>query len=115
MSITKSQSLRQLPTFDAKTLAFGLNQTDHMFSVKSSVKNGWEKPEIIPFAPLPMHPFNSSLHYAVQCFEGMKAYKDQKGKIRLFRPECNVHRLLKSSRRIALPEFDGNELLKCIQ
>lgn len=65
--------------------------------------------------PIPIHPFNSTLHYGVQCFEGMKAYKDDNGKIRLFRPECNMLRLKRSSKRIALPDFDGNDLLKCIE
>ena len=27
------------------------------------------------------------LHYALECFEGMKAYKDTEGRVRLFRPE----------------------------
>jgi branched-chain amino acid aminotransferase len=54
-----------------------------------------------------MHPFVSSLHYAVQCYEGMKAYKDQNGKIRLFRPECNMYRFKVSSKSLCLPDFDG--------
>jgi branched-chain amino acid aminotransferase len=45
----------------------------------------------------------------------MKAYKDSEGKIRLFRPECNAQRFKKSSERIALPDFDGNEMIKCIE
>jgi branched-chain amino acid aminotransferase len=49
-----------------------------MLSIKS--KDGvWMKPEIIPFQNLQLHPFNSTLHYAVQCYEGLKAYKNQKG------------------------------------
>lgn len=113
--MTKAKTLKPLPAFDPKTLGFGLNDTDHMLVVQSNLKTGWGKPEIKPLAPLPIHPFNSTLHYAVQCFEGMKAYKDEKGKIRMFRPECNMQRLLNSSRRISLPDFDGNELLKCIE
>ncbi|RUP44440.1 aminotransferase [Jimgerdemannia flammicorona] len=50
-----------------------------------------------------------------QCFEGMKAYKDKNGKIRLFRPEMNMARFNNSADRIALPQFDGNELLKLIK
>ena len=83
--IKKSSHLKPLPSFDAQTLGFGLNDTDHLFSVRSN-KGVWSNPEIKPLEPIPIHPFNSSLHYAVQCFEGMKAYKDRSGKIRLFRP-----------------------------
>ena len=44
------------------------------------------------------------LHYAVECFEGMKAYKDAQGRIRLFRPDCNMQRLNKSMERLYLPQ-----------
>ena len=74
--MTKTNILKPLPPYDANTLGFGLNDTDHILTVLWDAKKGWGKPEIKPFAPLQIHPFNSSLHYAVQCFEGMKAYKD---------------------------------------
>jgi branched-subunit amino acid aminotransferase/4-amino-4-deoxychorismate lyase len=34
---------------------------------------------------------------------GMKAYKDKKGRIRLFRPDMNMNRLLRSAKRFCLP------------
>ncbi len=45
----------------------------------------------------------------------MKAFKDAKGQIRLFRPDMNLNRFLASSTRLALPSFDKNELLECIK
>ena len=45
----------------------------------------------------------------------MKAYKDKNGKIRLFRPEMNMNRFLKSCKRLMLPDFDKAELLECIK
>jgi branched-chain amino acid aminotransferase len=113
--ITKATRKKTLPSWNPASLGFGLNSTDHIFMVNSNGQKGWSKPEICPLKPIPVHPFNSSLHYAVQCFEGMKAYKNLEGKIRLFRPECNLQRFKDSSKRIALPDFDGNELLKCIE
>jgi len=41
---------------------------------------------------LVLHPATKALHYAVQLFEGMKAYRGFDGKIRLFRPELNTAR-----------------------
>jgi len=41
---------------------------------------------------LVLHPATKALHYAVQLFEGMKAYCGYDGKIRLFRPELNIAR-----------------------
>ena len=53
-------------------------------------------------------------HYAFECFEGMKAYKDRSGQIRLFRPDRNMQRLNGSSKRIALPGFDGKAMIELI-
>ena len=41
---------------------------------------------------LVLHPASKALHYAIQIFEGMKAYRGFDGKIRLFRPEMNIDR-----------------------
>lgn len=49
------------------------------------------------------------------CKPGMKVYRGQDGRIRLFRPDCNVNRFLMSSTRIALPGFDPLEVLKLIK
>lgn len=38
-----------------------------------------------------------------QCFEGLKAYIDKEGRVRLFRPEMNAQRMRRSCRRIGLP------------
>lgn len=44
----------------------------------------------------------------------MKAYRDKKGQIRLFRPDKNMARLNKSAKRIALPSFNGSALTDVI-
>ena len=71
-------------------------------------KKGWGKPVLKPLERIEIHPFNSSLHYAVECFEGMKVHKNGQGEIRMFRPESYLKRFKESSKRIALPDFDGN-------
>lgn len=45
----------------------------------------------------------------------MKAYNCDDGKIRLFRPDMNMNRMLRSAKRVGLAEFDKDELLKCIK
>jgi branched-chain amino acid aminotransferase len=61
-----------------------------------------------------MDPASCVFHYAFECFEGMKAYKDKHGNIRLFRPHKNMARLNFSSKRVALPTFDEEALLQLI-
>lgn len=45
----------------------------------------------------------------------MKAYKDSKGNIRLFRPDLNMKRFNDSCHRLALPCFNGSDMLECIK
>ena len=71
-----------------------------------SATGGWQTPVIQPFGNLPMHPASSVFHYALECFEGMKAYRDKDGNARLFRPDMNMKRLTHSARRMYLPAFD---------
>ena len=59
-------------------------------------------------------PSASVLHYATECFEGLKLYRGYDGRLRLFRPELNCQRMLTSTARIALPAFDPAELLELI-
>ena len=45
----------------------------------------------------------------------MKAYKDQKGNIRLFRPDRNFARFNSSMTRLAMPELDIDGLYDCLK
>lgn len=45
----------------------------------------------------------------------MKAYKDEQGKIRMFRPNKNMDRLNGSMTRLAMPDFNGDGLIECMK
>jgi branched-chain amino acid aminotransferase len=76
--------------------------------------DGWLHPRITPYQNLSLDPATCVFHYAFECFEGMKAYKDKKGQIRLFRPDKNMERFNKSAARIALPTFEPTALIDLI-
>ncbi|KAG1953368.1 branched-chain-amino-acid aminotransferase, cytosolic [Pimephales promelas] len=103
------------PKPDINGLMFGTVFTDHMLTIEWSLEDGWQKPHIRPFGNLSIHPSCSALHYAIQLFEGMKAYRGPDDKVRLFRPMMNMKRMQKSAHRACLPSFDGAELLECIR
>ncbi|KAM6188316.1 uncharacterized protein WM294_015665 [Sarcoramphus papa] len=86
-----------------------------MLTVEWTQASGWGRPRIRPFQDLRLHPAASALHYAVELFEGMKAFRGADDKIRLFRPELNMERMERSAERVCLPAFDGAELLECIR
>jgi len=85
-----------------------------MLSIEWTASEGWLTPRITPYANLSLDPATCVLHYAFTCFEGMKAYKDRSGAVRLFRPDRNMARLNRSASRIALPSFSGPEFQKLI-
>jgi branched-chain amino acid aminotransferase len=86
-----------------------------MLSVEWSSDKGWGKPEIAPVKNLSIHPAAKVLHYAVEIFDGFKAYHADDGTVRIFRPERNIARFHKSAMRSVLPSFDQRELLNCIK
>jgi len=114
LKITKTSSPKEVPT-DKTKLAFGKTFTDHMLICNWSQEKGWEDPEIKPYGPLNLEPSCSVFHYALECFEGMKAYLDSEKHIRLFRPMKNIERLRTSAHRVGLPDFDGPQLLELIK
>ncbi|KAI5834785.1 branched-chain amino acid aminotransferase II [Schizophyllum commune Tattone D] len=77
--------------------------------------HGWNAPEIKPFGPLSLDPTSSCFHYCPCVFEGMKAYLGPNGKPRLFRPQLNMARLLRSAVRSTLPAFDPEAALELIK
>lgn len=85
-----------------------------MLSIEWTASDGWLAPRITPYQNLSLDPATCVFHYAFEAFEGMKAYKDKDGRVRLFRPEKNMARLNKSAARIALPTFDGEAFTKLI-
>jgi branched-chain amino acid aminotransferase len=88
--------------------------TDHMLTCVWTSTHGWSAPHLQPYGPLSLMPTASCLHYATECFEGMKLYRDYDGALRLFRPQLNCARMLVSAARIALPTFNEHSLLKLI-
>lgn len=89
---------------DFDNLSFGSVYTDHM--LVCDYKNGeWEAPKIVPYQPITLDPSAKIFHYGQSIFEGMKAYKDEDGKVFLFRPLENFKRLNKSAERLAIPQL----------
>ena len=97
-------------TLHAKIIEY----TDHMLSIEWTAAQGWLAPRITPYQNLSLDPATCVFHYAFECFEGMKAYKNSEGQVRLFRPEKNMARLNRSSARIALPNFTGKAFIELI-
>jgi branched-chain amino acid aminotransferase len=85
-----------------------------MLTLEWTQTDGWKAPTIHPYQNLSLDPATCVFHYGFECFEGMKAYKDKSGAVRLFRPDKNMERFNKSAARIALPTFSPAALMDLI-
>ena len=103
IDIVKSDTSK-IDAVDFDNLIFGRTFTDHMF-ICDFENNEWQTPKIIPYQAMTMDPSARVFHYGQAVFEGMKAYKDDNGKLWLFRPEDNFNRINKSAERLAMPAF----------
>lgn len=95
-------SKSRINSIDFDNLTFGKTFTDHM--LECTWKNGsWSDVEIKPYGPIMMEPSCKVFHYGQAIFEGMKAFKDDKDDVYLFRPKDNWERFNASAERLAMP------------
>lgn len=81
--------------------AFGTEFTAQM--VTSHYENGqWSALDVVPVAPFSLHPATHVLHYASECFEGLKAYRRSNGDVHLFRPDRHIVRMGNSAAQLLL-------------
>ncbi|EER12638.1 conserved hypothetical protein, partial [Perkinsus marinus ATCC 50983] len=66
-------------------------------------------PVIAPFGELSIHPASTVLHYAVECFEGAKVFKNKEGVITEFRLRDNIRRFARSIERSGVATFDKTD------
>ena len=95
-------------------LTFGTVFTDHMFVMDFQEEKGWYDPRIEPYGPLSMDPAAAVLHYAQAVFDGLKAFRGRDGRVRLFRPQKHVDRLIRSSQRLCIPPLEPELALKSL-
>ena len=95
-------------------LGFGKYFTDHMFMMDYSEGQGWHDARIVPFAPIPLHPASTVLHYGSEIFEGLKAYRNAEGGVQMFRPMENIRRMNQSAVRMCLPEIPEDMALEAL-
>jgi branched-chain amino acid aminotransferase len=101
ISIQRTPTPRRLPEGDL--LRFGQLFSDHMFQVDYASGSGWQRPRIVPFAPLALSPAASGLHYGQAMFDGLKAFRGVDGEIRLYRLDRHCRRLASGAARLCMP------------
>jgi branched-chain amino acid aminotransferase len=99
--VTKTERSK-LQDINLENIPFGKYFSDHM--LEADYENGeWKNVEIKPYQPLLLEPSLAALHYGQAIFEGIKAYRDDKGNAYIFRPQDNFRRFNLSAERMNMP------------
>ena len=112
IKITRTTNPKAKPPTEG--LVFGKHFTDHMFQMEYTEGQGWHNAQIVPYGPMAIEPSAMVFHYGQAVFEGMKAYKDDDGQVRLFRPRDNFKRLNVSDERLCIPYIDEDLALEAL-
>ncbi len=87
------------------TLGFDAYRTRTV--ILSHYKDGqWSPIEETETFSFTFDPFAQVFHYAISCFEGLKAFTQKDGRVVMFRPEENAARLQRTARYLGLPVPD---------
>lgn len=113
ITIKRTDSPKQKP--DWSKLGFGKIFTDHMFECDYDPEHGWHDARVVPFHDLSLSPACMVFHYAQEMFEGLKAYRTEKGEILLFRPDKNIERMNNTNERMCIPKVDPEFALEAIK
>jgi branched-chain amino acid aminotransferase len=104
IAIERTQNPKPRPSDD--NFGFGRYFSDHMFISDYTDVLGWHGSRVVPYQSLKVDPGASVLHYGQAIFEGLKAFRGDDNKIRLFRPEMNWRRMRESAERLCMKFID---------
>lgn len=81
----------------------------------SNYKNGiWDEGSLSDDPNVVINESAGVLQYAQTCFEGLKAYTTEDGRIVTFRPDLNADRMVDSAKRLEMPVFPKERFLDAI-
>lgn len=98
---------------DWSNLGFSYVKTD--FRYVANYKDGkWDDGTLTADETVVINECAGVLQYAQTCFEGMKAYTTEDGRIVCFRPDLNAERMIDSCERMRMPVFPKERFLDAI-
>ena len=98
---------------DWSNLGFGYMKTDWRYV--ANYKDGkWDEGTLSDENMITMSECAGVLQYAQTCFEGLKAYTTEDGRVVCFRPDLNAERMIDSCERMRMPVFSKERFLEAI-
>ena len=98
---------------DWSSLGFGYVKTDKRF-VSNYSGGAWDEGILTDDATITMSECACVLQYAQTCFEGMKAYTAEDGRIVCFRPDLNAARMAESCKRLKMPVYPEDKFVDAV-
>ena len=98
---------------DWADIGFGYMKTDKRYV--ANYKNGsWDEGCLTEDDQIVMSECAGVLQYAQTCFEGLKAYTTEDGRIVTFRPDLNGERMEASCKRMEIPVFSKDRFVDAV-
>lgn len=98
---------------DWANLGFGYVETDKRF-VAEYKDGAWDEGRLTSDSTVTISECACVLQYAQTCFEGMKAYTTEDGRIVTFRPDLNAERMEASCKRLEMPVFPKERFVDAV-
>lgn len=103
-----------MENLDWKKLGFGYQKAD--YNIRCYYRNGeWGELEVSSSEHVDIHIAATCLHYGQESFEGLKAFKGQDGKIRVFRMDENAKRMQSSADGIMMARFPVEKFEEAVE
>ena len=99
---------------DWANLGFGYIKTDYRY-VSNFKEGAWDAGVITEDDKVVLSECAGVLQYAQTCFEGLKAYTTEDGKIVCFRPDLNAERMEDSANRLEMPVFPNERFIDAVE
>ena len=109
----KEVIIMEKKNIDWGNIGFSYQQTEGRF-VTNYKDGAWDEGVITEDANVVINECAGVLQYAQTCFEGLKAYTTEDGKVVCFRPDLNASRMADSCRRLEMPVYPEDKFVEAV-
>lgn len=99
---------------DWPNIGFAYRETPVRF-VSDYIDGKWDEGRFTTESTVTINESAGVLQYAQTCFEGLKAYRTEKGDIVCFRPDLNAARMATSAERLCMPVFPADRFVEAVK
>lgn len=96
-------------------LPFGRVFTPHMAVASWDKEHGWHGGKTVVREALTLDPAAMALHYGQETFEGLKAHRQDNGRIIAFRLQAHAERLQRSCERLCIPPLPVDDFISACE